>query len=78
MLFSLFYCFIINRLQLVRDESKEKPLEIEMGWVCVESGFKYVSVPKDLVLEADKIAIETAGTTSVTGGVEEKTMEIEI
>ena len=65
-----------NRLQLVRDQSKEKPLEIEMGWVCEESGFKYTSVPKDLVNEADKLAQEAVGTTSLPSNIEEKTMEV--
>jgi hypothetical protein len=50
-------------LHLIRDTSKEKPLELEMGWLCAESGFKHSHVPKDLVSAADQ-----AGKTALEGG----------
>ena len=56
-------------LQLIRDESREKPLELEMGWISAATNFKHVLVPKDLVLEADKAALAAvAGQTVPTEG----------
>lgn len=73
-------------LQVIRDQSKEKPLEIEMGWLCAESGWRHVLVPADLVAAADakaKASLEGASEESkdAEGGgsaVEEKTMDVEI
>jgi 20S proteasome subunit alpha 7 len=36
----------------VHDEAKDKPMEVELAWVCAASGWKYESVPKDKVAEA--------------------------
>lgn len=44
----------IRRLHTAHDE--EKPFELEMAWICDESGKKFVKVPADLVQEADKAA----------------------
>mmetsp|Transcript_52055 Transcript_52055/g.102737 ORF Transcript_52055/g.102737 Transcript_52055/m.102737 type:complete len:275 (+) Transcript_52055:53-877(+) len=72
-------------LHLIRDTSKEKPLELEMGWLCAETGFKHAHVPKDLVLASDaagKVALEGGATLAYTqqtgsAATEEKTMEVE-
>lgn len=40
-------------LYIIRDPSKDKPFEIEMGWLCEESKWEFAVVPKNLVLEAD-------------------------
>lgn len=81
---------MLSRLQLVRDQNKEKPLELEMGWLCAESEWKHQLVPKDLVLEADKVAIASVeglapaepaaegGFTGIEGAGEEKVMDVEI
>jgi len=47
-------------LQLIRDPAKDKPLELEMGWVCTESGYSFKAVPKDLVNAADSLALAEA------------------
>lgn len=67
-------------LQVIRDPAKDKPIEIEMGWVCAESGWKHAHVPEDIVKEADAEALRSVGEASATtqGVVEEKTMEVEI
>lgn len=31
----------------VHDDLKDKPMAVEMGWVCAETGGKYQQVPKD-------------------------------
>lgn len=63
-----------------------------MGWLCAESDWKHQLVPKDLVLEADKVAlasveglptlseatVEATGFTGVEGAGEEKMMDMEI
>mmetsp|Transcript_6897 Transcript_6897/g.8570 ORF Transcript_6897/g.8570 Transcript_6897/m.8570 type:complete len:110 (+) Transcript_6897:32-361(+) len=36
----------------VQDEAKDKPFELEMSWVCKESDWKHVGVPKDILKES--------------------------
>lgn len=43
----LFSC--ICSLNIVHDDLKDKPMELELGWVCAESGWKYQAVPKSLL-----------------------------
>lgn len=71
----------------MRDQNKEKPLELEMGWLCAETDWKHALVPKALVDEADKLAIAAVEGGAVlaateeagpAGGAEEKAMEVEI
>ena len=31
----------------VHDDLKDKPMVVEMGWVCAESGGKYQQVPRE-------------------------------
>lgn len=40
----------------VHDDVKDKPFELEMGWVCDESNRKFVRVPDDLVAKAEEEA----------------------
>ncbi len=42
----------------VHDEIKDKMFELEMCWLCPESGNKYQVVPKDLLVAAEKAAKE--------------------
>lgn len=74
----VLHTYTTRRLHLIRDSGKEKPLELEMGWLCAETGFKHAMVPKELVLASDaagKAAAE-GGATLTTAAVEEKTMEV--
>lgn len=69
---------LANILHTIRDSSKEKPLEIEMSWLCEESQFKHVHVPKDLLAAADAQArakVEGSASASTSAAAEEK-MEI--
>ena len=34
------------------DESKDKPFELEMSWLCEETGWKHEGVPKDVIASA--------------------------
>lgn len=43
-------------LYTIRDPSKDKPFEIEMGWLCENSNWKHSLVPADLVMAADSKA----------------------
>ncbi len=36
-------------MHLVRDPTKDKPFELEMGWLCEETEWKYSMVPKSLM-----------------------------
>ncbi|KAJ1558587.1 hypothetical protein HK405_013361, partial [Cladochytrium tenue] len=40
----------------VHDDAKDKDFELEMSWVCEESGGRHQFVPKDLVQEAEAAA----------------------
>lgn len=40
----------------VRDETKEKDFVLEMTWLCEESNWEHVPVPKDIVQTADTAA----------------------
>ncbi|MCL4123757.1 UNVERIFIED_CONTAM: hypothetical protein GTU68_024245 [Idotea baltica] len=43
-------------IYLVHDEVKDKHFQLELSWVCKESEWKHVAVPKALFEEADKFA----------------------
>ena len=43
-------------LYLIRDVSKDRPFELELGWLCEESKNEFALVPKDLVEAADAAA----------------------
>jgi len=49
---------IAKILYVIQDQSKDKPIELEMGWLCEETKYKYSLVPKDLVIAADTAAKE--------------------
>lgn len=36
-------------LHVLHDEAKDKPFELEMSWVCEETGWKYQGVPQEQV-----------------------------
>ena len=44
---------IARIVRIVHDEDKDKAFEFEASWVCAESGWKHVNVPKPLRDEAD-------------------------
>jgi 20S proteasome subunit alpha 7 len=45
-------------IHTAHDEAKDKDFELEITWVCEESKGKHLSVPKDLVQEAERRAKE--------------------
>mmetsp|Transcript_37132 Transcript_37132/g.27445 ORF Transcript_37132/g.27445 Transcript_37132/m.27445 type:complete len:287 (+) Transcript_37132:52-912(+) len=49
-------------LQVIRDPAKDKPLEIEMGWLCAENNFVFGHVPAVLVRSADEAALAELGS----------------
>jgi 20S proteasome subunit alpha 7 len=50
----------------VHDDNKDKDFELEMTWVCKESGNKHKAVPQDLLDEAD-----AKGKAALEEGMEE-------
>ena len=40
----------------LHDETKDKPFELEMSWLCKDSDWKHVGVPKDMIKEATEWA----------------------
>lgn len=53
-------------IHLVHDDNKDKEFELEMTWVCAESGGKHKAVPQDLLNEAD-----AKGRAALEEGMEE-------
>ena len=52
---------MIRSIHLVHDDNKDKDFELEMTWICAESGMKHALVPKELMVEAEakaKAALE--------------------
>jgi 20S proteasome subunit alpha 7 len=41
---------------IFRVHEEEKPFELEMAWVCEESGFEFQKVPADIQAEAERVA----------------------
>jgi len=46
-------------IHVLHDESKDKPFEMEMSWVCQESKWQHAAVPKEMVAEAVEWAKRT-------------------
>lgn len=44
-------------LRVVHDDSKDKPYELEMSWLCEENGWTHKMVPAHLIKEADDWAV---------------------
>ncbi len=44
-------------LHVLHDESKDKPFELEMSWVCEETSWRHERVPEELISEANAWAI---------------------
>ncbi len=57
-------------LHTIRDPSKDKPFELEMGWLTEANGYKWALVPDATVKEADRVAKESlaGGAASAAGG----------
>mmetsp|Transcript_39986 Transcript_39986/g.58800 ORF Transcript_39986/g.58800 Transcript_39986/m.58800 type:complete len:265 (-) Transcript_39986:66-860(-) len=49
---------IAKILHLNHDADREQDFELEMGWICAESGWKFKRVPQELLKEADEKAKE--------------------
>ena len=47
---------LANIMYTIRDPSKDKPFELEMGWLCEASDWKYSNIPQAVVTEADAAA----------------------
>jgi len=40
--------YLLNRMYLIRDPSKDKPFELEIGWLTAANGWKHSHVPEQL------------------------------
>ncbi|KAJ5078818.1 proteasome subunit alpha type-3 [Anaeramoeba ignava] len=49
----------------IHDESKDKEMELEMSWICKESGGKHELVPDDLIAEAEQFAKDNTVSTNI-------------
>jgi len=67
---------LANILYTIRDLSKDKPFEIEMGWLSEATNWKHALVPADLVAAADEKAKAAAGGNSSVA--EPQIVEMEI
>jgi 20S proteasome subunit alpha 7 len=57
---------LMDSIHLVHDDNKDKDFELEMTWVCAESGNKHKAVPAELLAEAD-----AKGKAALEEGMEE-------
>lgn len=48
-------------IRIIREVEKDKPFELEAGWVCKETNWKFEIVPQNLRDEAGKWAKDTIG-----------------
>ncbi len=56
-------------LHTIRDPSKDKPFELEMGWLTAASGYTYCLVPANVVKAADdKGKAGLAGAATLAAG----------
>lgn len=53
-------------IHLVHDDNKDRDFELEMTWICEESGWKHAAIPDDLLKEADD-----KGRAALEEGMEE-------
>jgi len=51
-------CKILTMLHKESKDNEGKPLEIEISWICKESEYQHVGVPKDIIAEARTWAAE--------------------
>ena len=63
---------------MIREPSKDKPIELEMSWLCQESKFMHSLVPSDIVSEANDLALAgLVGMMEISEPAgEEKAMEV--
>mmetsp|Transcript_8141 Transcript_8141/g.8296 ORF Transcript_8141/g.8296 Transcript_8141/m.8296 type:complete len:268 (+) Transcript_8141:133-936(+) len=59
-------------MHIIRDPSKDKPFELEMGWLCEETKWQFSLVPHNLIVDAD-----AAGKAAAIGGVSEEKKDTE-
>ncbi len=52
---------LMHSLHVIRDPTKDKPLELELGWLTEGTNWNFVHVPKELVQEADKYGLNVVG-----------------
>jgi 20S proteasome subunit alpha 7 len=57
-------------LHTIRDPSKDKPFELEMGWLTEANGYKWALVPDATVKEADRVAKENLAGGAAAGSAE--------
>lgn len=62
---------IARIIYYLHDEVKDKPFELELTWVCDESGRKHTLVPEELRQEAIKYAVEEKKKAEEAGDDEE-------
>jgi 20S proteasome subunit alpha 7 len=43
-------------IHTAHDDSKDREFELELSWVCTETGGKHEAVPKELLEEAERAA----------------------
>lgn len=47
---------LLHRIHTVHDDAKDKDFELELSWVCTETGGRHQLVPQDIASEAERLA----------------------
>lgn len=58
-----------NSIYNVHDDAKDKDFELELSWICAESGGLHQAVPKDIVEEAERLAKVKDIITIISGSL---------
>lgn len=51
---------VATMLHTVHEKGKDKPIQLELGWICEESRWRFQSVPAELAASVDAEARERA------------------
>ncbi|KAL9656431.1 hypothetical protein ABK040_005196 [Willaertia magna] len=62
----------------VHDNTKDRPLELELSWISKDSNFEHRRVPKDLFDEAENYAKESTKKSTTTGGTTQRDEDEEL
>jgi len=69
-----YYYYYVS-LNTIRDPTKDKSIEIEMGWLCDESNMRFTHVPEEFLSAAQKCAEQHAEQSAEQTNVEEMQLE---
>jgi len=68
---------LARMIHALHDEAKDKPFELEMSWLCEESGWEHKGVPRNIIKEAVEWAKKDINDAEEEGDSDEDGGEME-